>query len=320
MVRSALQCIERLFVPLILCALLLGLLVPQWFIWVKPYTALLLGWIIFGIGMTIRNAHIQALLARPWLGLFAIGKFTLMPCIAYGLGLLLQLSPEFLLGMVILGACPGGTAANVMSYLARADTALTVLLTILTTLFAPLATPLIIYAFFHHVIALDIGAMMEKLFWVIVFPLFDVLIIRHFFARPAQRIEWMFPPLSMLAIALLIAFIAAANRIVLLEHPWLVMLAVLAFNLGGYAAGYGLSRLFRCSPDTSQSVAFEYGVQDTALGIIIATHFFTPIAALPCALCSVLQNLTGPMLAKRLARQKNAAHNTNESRVAQWEA
>lgn len=253
---------------------------------------------MFGIGLTISADQLKALIARPSLAAFALGKFAVMPTIAYCAGLLLRLPPEALTGMVILGACPGGVAANVMSYLAKSNTALTVMLTILTTLLSPMLTPLVVYIMLHQSIAIDVVAMMEKLFWVVLFPLLDALVLRRFLARPLERIQWVFPPLSMLAVAAIIGFVAAANRATLLDHPWEVFLGVLAFNLAGYAAGYGIALALRFDRKSCQSVAFEYGMQDSALGVIIATHFFTVLSALPSAICSVMQNLTGPCLAK----------------------
>lgn len=303
MLRPALSLIERHYIAVILLAAALGLVAPEVFLPVKPYIPMLLGWVMFGIGLTIRTEHLRALLTRPAVALFALGKFALMPLLAYGAGLAFGLSDAALIGMVILGACPGGVAANVMSYMAKADTALTVLLTIFTTLLSPLLTPLIIYLFLHQDIQVQVAPMVEKLFWVVLFPLADALLLRRFFARPVEKIEWVFPPFSMLAIALIVAFVAAANRATLLENPWQVLGAVLLFNVAGYALGYSLARLCRQPRAACQSVAFEYGMQDSALGIILATGFFTPLAALPSALCSLVQNLSGPVLAKWFANR-----------------
>ena len=178
------------------------------------------------------------------------------------------------------------------------------LLTILTTLLSPFLTPWILYLFFHRSVTMDMAAMMEKLFWVVLFPMADALILRRFLARPIERMQWALPPLSMTVIALLIAYVAAANRVTLMENPWLVLAAVLLFNIGGYAVGYGIARLARCDAPTCQSIGFEYGIQDSALGIIIATGFFSPLAALPSAICSLIQNITGPWLAQRFMRQR----------------
>lgn len=300
MIRAVAGQIERFLIPIILIAAAWGLMAPHHFMWLKPYLSLLLGFVMFGIGLTIRTEQLKSLMTRPVVTLFGLGKFIFMPLLAFGIGLALQLPQEVLLGMVILGACPGGVAANVMSYLAKSNTALTVLLTILTTLLSPVLTPLIIYLFFHQQITIDMSAMVEKLFWVVLFPLVDAIVLRRFFMKAVEKTEWVFPPVSMLMVAVIVGFVTAANHTTLLDHPWLVLIAVLLFNLGGYAIGYGFARLLKFEKKICQSVAFEYGIQDSALGILIATNFFTALAALPSAICSLVQNLTGPSLAKNL--------------------
>ena len=301
MIRSAAARMEQLFTGLILAAALAGILAPGWFLWLKPYIPLLLGWVMFGIGLTIRTEHLKALMLRPLPAVLALGKFTVMPLIAYVIALLLQLPPQTLMGMVILGACPGGVSATVMSYLAKANTAITVVLTIITTLLSPFVTPWIIYLFFHRTVAMHMGAMMGKLFWVVLFPMVDAFIVRRFMTRRIDLVEKLFPPLSMAIVALIIAFVAAANRAVILDDPWLTVAAVILFNLSGYAVGYGVARLLNCNASTCRAVGFEYGIQDSSLGIIIAADFFSTLAALPSALCSLIQNITGPWLVQRFA-------------------
>ena len=304
MLHSLATKIEKSFTPAIVGAAALGLFVPQTFLWAKPYIPMLLGWVMFGIGLTVQMDQLKALVRKPSVSLFALGKFLVMPLLAYAAGRALQLDREELIGIVILGACPGGVSANVMSYLAGSNIPLTVLMTLLTTLLSPFLTPLIVFLFFHHSIAIDVWSMMQKLFWVVLFPVLDAIVLRRFVAKPIERVLWVFPPVSMLMIFVIIGFVTAANRGVLLAHPWLAIASVLIFNLGGYLLGYLIARFFRNRRDTCESVAFEYGMQDSSLGIIIATSFFSPLAALPCAICSVLQNLTGPWLAKLFARRK----------------
>ena len=305
MIRKLAATLERFFTLIVVVSMLLGLSAPGLFLWVKPFIPFFLGMVMFGIGFTIRTEQLKKLLTTPSVAFLALGKFLLMPLVAFGIGMLLRLPQELLVGMVILGACPGGASANVMSYLCKANTSLTVMLTILTTLLSPLVTPWVIYFLLHEQIIIDMAAMMQKLFWVVIFPLMDAFLLRRFFARPIERIEWAFPPLSILVVGLIIGFVAAANRTTLLDNPWAVLVAVLLFNSIGYVLGYAIARTCRFAPKDCQSVAFEYGIQDSALGIIIATSFFTSLAALPSAMCSLVQNLTGPVLARWFGRAQN---------------
>lgn len=294
---------ERYFTAIVLLGSAMGVLWPEGFLWLKPYIPVLLGVVMFGIGLTLRwEQLVQA--AQPVVIVLAAVKFLLMPLLAYSIALALQLPPEGVIGMVILGACPGGVSANLMSYLARADVSLAVVLTIATTLMSPLVTPLVIYLALHAQVEIALAAMMHKLFWVVLFPLLDALVVRRFFSAQVQKVAWVFPPLSMLAVALILAFVTAVNRELLLTHPWLTVLAVLLFNLGGYALGYGIARLARLKCESCRAVGFEFGIQDSALGVILATGFFTGASALASGLCSVIQNLTGPMLARWYAKHR----------------
>lgn len=303
MLRRATLMLEKCFPLMIVAGAALGLWRPEAFLGLKAYIPMLLGVVMFGIGLTIHLDRLKQSARTPSIWALALLKFVLMPLWAYGIARVLGLPLELMVGMVLLGACPGGTSANIMSYLARANTTLTVVLTILTTLLSPVLMPLAVWLLLRAHVTMDIMGIMDKLFWVVLFPLADAMLLRRFLGRPARALEWLCPPLSMLAITAIIAFVAAANRTVLLAHPWLVADAVLLFNLGGYAIGYGMGALLRMTPESCRAAAFEYGIQDSALGAIIATGFFTPLAALPSALASLLQNLSGPLLARGFARR-----------------
>src|SRR5689334_18493408 len=142
--------IERHFILVILLFSAFALLEPVLFIGIKPYLTLLLGIILFGIGLTLEERDFRTTWEIRWLVLLAIlARYAFMPSAAYFIGRSLHLSSFDLIGLVILGSCPGGTAANVMSYLSRGNVALTVMLTFGTTLIAPLAMPALIYLFLH---------------------------------------------------------------------------------------------------------------------------------------------------------------------------
>jgi len=301
--RPLITSIERSFPLIILLGAAVGMAVPEGFVGLRPYIPVLLGVVMFGMGLTITADQLRESVLQPMVVPLAMLKFLLMPLFALALAVLLRLPPEAQVGMVILGACPGGTSANIMSYLARADTALAVTLTIVTTLLSPLLTPLIIYLLCHADVALDVVGMMHKLFWVVLFPLLDAILLRRWLGPRAAKLAWAFPPLSMLAIVLIIAFVAAVNRDTLLAHPLAITAAVLLFNLGGYGIGYAVSGVLGLAREGRRAVAFEFGIQDSALGVIIATGFFPGLAALPSALASVIQNVSGPWVARWFARR-----------------
>lgn len=295
---------EYLFIILILIATLSGLAAPSLFLWLKPYIPFLLGMVMFCIGLNIPTSQLRTSFFQPKILLLSFGKFMLMPALAFTLGKLFALPEEGIIGMVILGACPGGVSANIMSHLSGANTALTVTLTIVTTLLSPLLTPIIIYIFLHHYISLDMWAMSQKLFWVVIFPISDALLVRRFFTKFARNTHSLFSGFSFIAVAAVIAFVAAANQSLLFTQPWKLLMVVLLFNISGYIIGYMVGVLCLYERQSCQSIAFEYGMQDSSLGIMIATQFFKASIALPSALCSLVQNLTGPGLSRYFSRYR----------------
>ena len=292
--------IERNFILIALAMSAVALAHPPSFTWVKPHIPLGLGIIMFGMGLTLDFEDFREILRKwPLVGLGVVLQYAIMPVLAVAISLILGLPAEVVIGMVVVGACPGGTASNVIAYLAKANVPLSVTMTLASTCLAPVLTPAIIYLLLERQVQLDFWAMVGSVFWIVVFPLMDGLILRRLFRGWLEPFLRYFPSLSIMVISLLIACIIGLNQKTLLAFPALVLLAVVLHNGLGLASGYGLARLCRCSKRDARTLAIEVGMQNSGLGVALAVKYFGAATALPGALFSLWHNLSGVTLARR---------------------
>lgn len=295
--------IEKQFIPItvVLCAI--AMVYPPSFTWIKPHIPLGLGVIMFGMGLTLDFEDFRDIL-RKWrlVGFGMVMQYAVMPLLAVSISFVLGLPPEAVIGMVVVGACPGGTASNVIAYLAKANVPLSVTMTLASTCLAPVLTPAIVYLFLERQVEIDFWAMVQSVFWIVVFPLIDGLILRRIFRKRLEPFLGYFPSLSVMVIALLIACIIGLSQKTLLAFPVLVFLAVVLHNGMGLAAGYGLARLAKCSKRDARTLAIEIGMQNSGLGVALAVKHFGSASALPGALFSLWHNISGVSLARRWRR------------------
>ena len=291
--------LERHF-PLIAAGLsALALLWPGLFAWGGAFISPALGVIMFGMGMTLDWEDFRRAFVRWPSILLGLGlQYSVMPLVAVVLGFGLGLPREALIGLVLVGASPGGTASNVLAYLARADVALSVLLTLCSTVVAPLATPALVELILGQRVDIDFFGMMRSVFWIVVFPLMDGLVLRRILKHRLAPVQRFLPSLSILVISLVIACVVALNREAILGFPTLVILAVTAHNLLGLVLGYGLTRLCGRGETEARTIAIEVGVQNSGLAVALAMKHFSAAAALPGALFSLWQNMSGAFLAR----------------------
>lgn len=260
---------------------------------------------MFGMGVSLTFDDFKNIWKQKHLVLLGVLlQYIVMPTLAVFVSFVFQLPKEILIGMVLVGACPGGTASNVMAYLSKANLALSVTLTLLSTLLAPLLTPAIVYLILSHTVEISFFEMMKSVFWIVLFPLLDGLILRHFLYKYVKNYLAWFPSLSIICITLIIGCVTALNRQLLLTFPFLIILAVLMHNSLGLGIGYGVARLFKSSHANARTIAFEVGMQNSGLGVSLATQFFTVASALPGAIFSVMHNLTGVSLVNWWGKQK----------------
>ncbi len=289
---------NAIFLPLALGLSALALWMPELFVPTKPAIRYLLGLIMFGMGMTLTFGDFLGVLKR-W-RLVAVGmvaQYTVMPLLALGITVALGLPKEIVAGFVLLGACPGGTASNVVTYLAKGNVALSVSMTLASTLLAPVLTPWITWLLASQQVAIDAVSMMQTILWIVALPLVMGLVVRLIARKLVLRtLKWL-PLFSMVLIAWVIGIVMALNRDRILEFPQWIILAVVLHNLLGLGVGYGVARFFTKNQADCRTLAIEVGMQNSGLAVALAAKYLPAAAALPAALFSLWHNLSGAAFA-----------------------
>ncbi|MEJ2592455.1 MAG: bile acid:sodium symporter family protein [Candidatus Thiodiazotropha sp.] len=271
---------------------------PGGFVVLKPAIVPLLGLVMFGMGMTLTWNHFAEVLKRPAVvGLGVFLQYLVMPLAAWLIAGMLDLPPYLTAGLVLVGACPGGTASNVVCYLARGDVALSITLTTVSTLLAIVMTPLLTWLYVGQKVPVPVQSMLWSIFKIVLLPVALGVLVNSLFGRRLQGIKPLFPLLSVVAIVVIIAIVVALNRENIATMGIAVALAVMLHNLVGLACGYGVPRLLGLDARICRTLAIEVGMQNSGLGVALAVKYFSAAAALPGALFSIWHNLSGSMLA-----------------------
>lgn len=310
------QWIQKTFALWVVLFAAIAMWMPEAFIWLKAYIAIMLGIIMFGMGMTMRFADFKQVLNRPkavFIGVVA--QFLVMPGLAYALCKLFQLPAEIAIGVILVGCCPGGTASNVITYMAKGNTALSVACTSVSTLLAPILTPFIFYILASHWIEIDAGSMFVSILQVVLIPIILGLLIRTLFKNQAQRYVQFMPLLSVVAIVAIVAAIIGASKAAILESGLLILAVVILHNGLGYLLGFWASRIFKLDYPDCKAVAIEVGMQNSGLGVALAAVHFaaSPVTAVPSAIFSLWHNISGPALASYWASKADKLAGTAQS-------
>jgi len=297
--------IARWMGGLVLLLVVMALLMPAPFaaidLWViNP----MLGLIMFGMGMTLSPQDFRIVFSRPKdVIIGCAAQFTVMPLLAWVLSWLFDLPPELALGVILVGCCPGGTASNVITYLAKGDLALSVGMTATSTVLAPLMTPLLTWLMAGKFVDVDAVAMLMSIVYVVIGPVAAGFLIQRYMPRFTRWAVAYLPAFSSLMIALLVAIIVGHNAGQLLKGGMVVVLVVILHNIGGFTLGYVLGRLLGLSDDKRKAISIEVGMQNSGLASSLATIHFAayPMAVVPGAIFSVWHNVCGAFVAKLFA-------------------
>jgi BASS family bile acid:Na+ symporter len=262
--------------------------------------------IMFMMGLTLKKSDIIRLLVEPRPVIVGVAlQFLLMPLIALELSSLLRLSPQLTAGMILVGSCAGGTASNVMCYLARGDVALSVCMTITSTTLGVLITPALIGFYLSDTVEVDRISMLISMVQLVLFPVVAGALIGKLAGEKQKIIEKHLAPLSMVLILIIISIVVAINAGMLLQVGLLTVIAVILHNILGIGIGFAVSRLFGFNLRQSQTIAIEVGMQNSGLGVALAIQHFSASAALPGAMFSIWHNLSGSFFASRWARKRD---------------
>ncbi len=278
---------------------------PELFARLQPAIFPLLGIVMFGMGMTLNWRNFAEVLWRPWvIGLGVLLQYLVMPLAAWMMAQLFGLPPYLMAGLVLVGACPGGTASNVVCYLARGDVALSITLTTVSTLLAILLTPLLTWFYVGQMVPVPVESMLWSIFKIVLLPVTLGVLANTLFGRHLTRVKPLFPLVSVAAIVVIIAIIVALNKNNLAAMGLAVAASVVLHNLCGLAIGYAIPRALGLDERLSRTLAIEVGMQNSGLGVALALKYFSAAAALPGALFSIWHNLSGSMLAGYWSRRE----------------
>lgn len=262
--------------------------------WIVP----LLSLVMFLMGLTLGIADFKRIARSPRPVFIGVAlQFLLMPLLAWLIAGALQLPEPVAVGLILVGCCAGGTASNVICYLARGNVALSITMTLVSTLVGVALTPLLSSIYLAQSVEVDRLSMFLGIGQMVLLPVLAGVLVNHFLARRIAPLQPLFASLAIVSIVLIIAIIVGLNQASLASIGLITLIAVILHNSLGLVCGYGCSRLLRLGVVDSRTVAIEVGMQNSGLGVALAMKYFSAGAALPGAVFSVWHNLSGSALA-----------------------
>lgn len=294
---------------IVLLTAALSLFVPYTFEWISTWTINpMLGVIMFGMGLTLSPHDFRLVLSRPKdILIGCMAQFTIMPLLAWVLTSAFSLPKELALGVILVGCCPGGTASNVITYLAKGDLALSVGMTATSTLLAPILTPLLIWLMAGTMVHVNTLGMLQSIVYVVIAPIIGGLLCQRFLPRLTQRVTPYLPAFSSIVIAMVVGIIVSHNASRLMVGGMLVLVVVMLHNLLGLMLGFSIGRLLRLQNAKCVALSIEVGMQNSGLASSLAVLHFAafPMATIPGAIFSVWHNISGTLAAKLYQRKQN---------------
>jgi len=298
-------------------------MVPEHFTWFlgkfpgtnAKLTALGLGVIMLGMGMTLTVGDFARILKTPWkIGVGVLAQFLIMPCIGWSVALLFRLPDELKLGVILVSCCPGGTASNVVCYLARANVALSVLMTMCSTLLAVVLTPYLTKAYASLAVPLEVDAvaMVVTMMTIVLLPVLGGLVLNQLFGKHLGLVKRISPVVSVLVIVLIVGAIVGATKANIVKHAATLLPAVFVVHAAGFGLGYLWAWLFRLEVRERRTVSIEVGMQNSGLGTELAKSHFTLLAAAPCAISAFYHCIIGSFLASVWRRSADRVEGERE--------
>ncbi|CDQ19390.1 bile acid:sodium symporter family protein [Halobacillus karajensis] len=312
----------KYFAVLVIGVALIAFSIPGPFVGLGAYITILLGVVMFGMGLTLKPVDFKLVLSKPIPVIIGVAsQYVLMPLVALMLAYLMNLPAELAAGLVLLGSVPGGTASNVMVYLAKGNLALSVAMTSLSTMLAPILTPLILLALAGQWLPVDPVAMFLSIVQVIIVPITLGILLRRIFPATVEKSATVVPLISVIAIIIIVSAVVAANVESITTSGLLIFSAVMLHNLLGLFLGYLAAVLMGLDESKRRAISIEVGMQNSGLGVALATAHFGPLAALPNVIAAVWHNISGPILAtiwskKRVTEGKDIKETKPISRQA----
>ncbi len=286
------------FVVWVILFAILAYVFPGGFTWIAPHISLVLGIIMFGMGLTLSLEDFKGIVKAPksvLIGVFA--QYTIMPLLAFGLANLFQLPSEVAVGVILVGCCPGGTASNVITFLAKGNTALSVTITTVSTLLAPFLTPALTLLFASKWLPVSAGDMFLSIIQIVLIPIALGIVVQIFFHKQVEQSVKVLPLISVIGIVAAASAVVAVNTDNIAKTGLLIFSVVILHNVLGLLLGFLLAKVLRLDFRDQKAVSIEVGMQNSGLGSALALAHFAPVAAVPSALFSVWHNISGSLLA-----------------------
>lgn len=281
-----------------------ALFFPITFSWTVSKITILLGVVMLGMGMTLKIEDFKFILQNPKNVLIgAIAQFTIMPLIAFLITKIFLFPPEIAIGIILVGACPGGTSSNVMTFLAKGDLALSISMTMTTTILSPIVTPALMFLFAGEWLEISFFSMMISIFQVVVIPIFLGIFINAMFGKKLKNFLEYLPMISIIAIILILGGVVAVNSEKIFEVGLMILIAVVLHNLLGYFLGFILAKILKMELAAAKAISIEVGMQNSGLATSLAIVHFGAMAAIPGAIFSVWHNISGSLVANYFSKK-----------------
>ena len=265
---------------------------------IGQYISYLLGVIMLGMGLSMSLEDFRLVMTRPkdvFYGVFF--RYLIMPLVGFGVAKMLGLPPALAAGMVLLGACPSGTGSNVMTYIAKGDTALSITVSSVNTILAPLLTPYLFLLLAGTMIPIDVGALFLDIVKIVLIPVAAGVALHTCAPRLVERLTKVVPAVSVSFIIAIIASVVALNSSKLATMAAILCVAVAIHNIAGLLLGYYAGRTAGMTTKKAKAITFEIGMENSGLCVALALAHLDPLAALPAAVMTVWEYISASLLA-----------------------
>ncbi len=271
---------------------------PGSFVALKDYMDWFFALTMFGIGAVLQLEDFKRIITKPIIVLIgSAAQFSIMPLGAFVLAKIFRLPPEIAVGLILTGSAPGAMASNVMSFIAKADTAYSVSLTTVSTLLCPLLTPGLTFLLARSRLEVPFIEMMMSVIKMVIVPLFIGFGVRHYLREKIEKMLPVFPAISVTFIIFICSLVIALNKSYLAQVTGIILAAGIILNMYGMLAGYGVGSAFRMETTRKRTLAIEIGMQNAGLGTVLALKHFGEKAAMPAAIFVFICIITASLMA-----------------------
>lgn len=316
---KAVSFITKYFSLWIILGVIAAYLNPEPFKPLSKYVSYCIMAVMLSMGLTVSVSDFKLVLSRPKDVFWGIVlRYMIMPFVAFGLTKLLDLPPVLAAGLILVGCCPSGVASNVMTFLAKGDTALSITVSSINTIIAPFITPFMFVFLVGSIVPVDAMAILLDILKIVLIPVILGAGIRAYASDFVEKIMPIIPIVSVIAIFVTTSSGFALSAGSLANVAWIAFVAVVMHNIIGLTTGYWAARGVGMPHFKAKSLSFEIGMENGGLAMALALAHLAPLAFIPAAIFNLVHNLTGPMLASywREKAEKAAVAAENEQGVA----